>query len=403
MLSEAWHAMGANRLRTMLTMLGMVIGVGSVVLMMAIGQGAQFAVAQTISAMGSNLYVIIAGSTNALGVRGGSGGGFTLKIEDAEAIRELDDVLYTAPIQQGTQQVIYGAKNWSALIIGSTPDYLLARSWQLKEGHEFSEADVRSANRVALIGQTAADNLFPDDESPIGQTIRIRQTPFTILGILESKGQNLDGRDQDDVLVIPITTAQRKIFGVPFAGSVRTIMVKAASDEVMERAEESIVSLLRQRHRLREGADNDFYIRNLAAIADSAAETTRVMSLLLGAISSVSLLVGGIGIMNIMLVSVTERTREIGIRRAIGARQKDVLLQFLLEAILISIAGAFIGLLLGIGGALFIGKLTQMVVMISGQIVLIAFGVAAFVGIFFGFYPAKKAAQLNPIEALRYQ
>ncbi|MFZ4536718.1 ABC transporter permease [Propionivibrio sp.] len=402
MFGEAWHAMGSNRMRTALTMLGMVIGVGSVVLMMAIGQGAQYAVAQTISTMGSNLYILISGSTSSAGVRTGSGFGPTLNVADADAISELDDVLNVAPIHQGTQQLVYGAKNWSSTIVGTTPSYLDARSWTLTSGYAFGDSDVRSATRVALIGKTAADNLF-DKEDPLGKTIRIRQTPFVIIGTLSAKGQNLDGRDQDDTVIIPLTTAQRKVFGVPFAGSVRVIMLQASSAETMPAVEKSVTALLRQRHRIREDADNDFYIRNLAAAADSAAETTRVMSLLLGAIASVSLLVGGIGIMNIMLVSVTERTREIGIRMAIGARQKDILTQFLLEAIMISIAGCLIGLVLGIGGALLTNAITDMVIVISGGSVLVAFAVAAGVGVFFGFYPARKAAALDPIEALRYQ
>ena len=402
MFGEAWNAMGANRLRTALTMLGMVIGVGSVVLMMAIGQGAQYAVAQTISTMGSNLYIVIAGSTSTAGVRSGSGGGPSLNVADAEAIAELDGVATTAPVHQGTQQLVYGPNNWSATVVGTTPAYLDARSWNIVSGYAFSESDVRSASRVALIGKTAAENLFGADD-PVGKTIRIRQNPFTIVGLLGSKGQNLDGRDQDDTVIIPLTTAQRKVFGTPFQGSVRVVMVQANSAEAMPIVEKSVTALLRQRHRIREGMDNDFYIRNLAAAADSAAETTRVMSLLLGAIASVSLLVGGIGIMNIMLVSVTERTREIGIRMAIGARQKDILTQFLLEAIMISIAGCLIGLVLGIGGALLINAITDMVIVISGGSVLVAFGVAAGVGVFFGFYPARKAAALDPIEALRYQ
>ena len=276
------------------------------------------------------------------------------------------------------------------------------RSWNVIEGAPFGDSDVRAATRVALIGKTAATNLF-GDESPVDKTIRIGQIPFTVVGVLAPKGQNLDGRDQDDMLVIPITTAQRKVFGTSFQGAVRMIMVKAASPEVMPAVEKSITALLRQRHRIRESQDNDFTLRNLTAVADSAAETTRVMSLLLGAIASVSLLVGGIGIMNIMLVSVTERTREIGIRMAIGARQKDILSQFLLEAIIISIAGCLIGLLLGVGGAILVNVLANTAVVISGSSVLVAFGVAAGIGVFFGFYPARKAAALDPIEALRYQ
>ncbi|HCI15174.1 MAG: multidrug ABC transporter substrate-binding protein [Gallionellales bacterium GWA2_60_142] len=402
MLGEAWRAMGANRLRTFLTMLGMVIGVGAVVLMMSIGQGAQYAIKQSISAMGSNLFILLSGSTQAGGVRSGSGGGYTLNVADAEAIAELSGVQAVAPIHTGSAQVVYGPNNWNTSVIGTMPGYLDARSWPVVAGSAFTDSDVRSATRVALIGQTAAANLF-GDEDPVGKTIRIRQSPFVILGMLGVKGQGMDGRDQDDTILIPLTTAQRQVFGSQFPGSVRMVMVQTETQEIMPSVEKEMTELLRQRHRIREGFENDFFLRNLTAAADSAAESTRIMSLLLGAIASVSLLVGGIGIMNIMLVSVTERTREIGIRMAIGARERDILLQFLLEAIIISVVGCLIGLLLGIAGALLVEATTGTLVIISFSSVVVAFGVAAAVGIFFGFYPAKKAAQLDPIEALRYQ
>ena len=402
MLGEAWRAMGANRLRTLLTMLGMVIGVGAVVLMMSIGEGAQYAVKQSIAAMGSNLFILISGSTTSGGVRSGGGGGYTLNVEDANAIAELPGVQAVAPIQTGRAQVVYGPNNWNTSVLGTTPDYLEARSWPIASGDAFTDSDVRTGTRVALVGKTVADNLF-GDENPVGKTIRIQQSPFVVLGTLAVKGQGMDGRDQDDTIIIPLTTAQRQVYGSQFPGSVRMMMVQSTTQEIMPEVEKSMTQLLRQRHRIREGMDNDFFLRNLTAAADSAAESTRVMSLLLGAIASVSLLVGGIGIMNIMLVSVTERTREIGIRMAIGAREKDILLQFLLEAIIISVVGCFIGLLLGIGGALMTNSLTGTMVIISGSSVIVAFSVAAAVGIFFGFYPARKAARLDPIEALRYQ
>jgi len=402
MLGEAWRAMGANRMRTLLTMLGMVIGVAAVVLMMSIGQGAQYSIQQSISAMGSNLFILLSGSSSAGGVRSGSGGAYTLLVSDADAIAELPGVQAVAPIHPGSAQVIYGPNNWNTSVIGSTPDYLVARSWPVVSGSAFTQSDVRSATRVALIGQTTAQNLF-GDEDPVGRTLRIRQSPFMVLGVLGIKGQGMDGRDQDDSIIIPLTTAQRNVFGSQFPGSVRMVMVQTTTQEIMPAVEQSMTELLRQRHRIREGQDDDFSLRNLTAVADSAAQSTRVMSMLLGAIASVSLLVGGIGIMNIMLVSVTERTREIGIRMAIGARERDILLQFLLEAIIISVVGCFVGLLLGIGGALLTQSLTGTLVIISGSSVLVAFGVAATVGIFFGFYPARKAARLDPIEALRYQ
>ncbi|MDR1848535.1 MAG: ABC transporter permease, partial [Zoogloeaceae bacterium] len=329
MFHEAWSAMGANRLRTALTMLGMVIGVGAVVLMMSIGQGAQSAVKESIDSMGSNLFIVLSGGSMSGGVRSGSGSAPTLTAADAEAIGELQGVAASSPTHMGSAQLIHGSLNWNTSIFGVTPNYLDVRSWSLAAGDNFTESDLRSATRVALIGQSAADNLFAG-EDPVGKTLRIGQAPYQILGVLAKKGQSLDGRDQDDVLIVPLTTAQRKLFGSPFQGSVRSIMVRAERAEVMPQVEVYINALLRQRHHLREGQENDFSVRNLTAIAESAAETTRVMSLLLGAIASVSLVGGGIGIMNIMLVSVTERTREIGIRMAIGAREIDVLTQFLL-------------------------------------------------------------------------
>jgi putative ABC transport system permease protein len=402
MFHEARSAMGANRLRTLLTMLGMVIGVGAVVLMMAIGQGAQSAVQQSIDAMGSDLFIVLAGGTRTGGVRSGSGNAPTLTTADAEAIRELPGVVAVSPMHMGSAQLVYGAQNWNTSVTGATPDFLVVRSWSLASGNSFGESDLRSATRVALIGQSTAETLFGDID-PVGKTLRIGQAPYLVLGVLSRKGQSLGGQDQDDTVIVPLTTAQRKLFGTSFPGTVRMIGVKAQSAEAMPQVEVALNALLRQRHRLRDTQENDFSVTNLTAIAESAAETTRVMSLLLGAIASISLLVGGIGIMNIMLVSVTERTREIGIRMAIGARERDVLTQFLLEAILISVAGCLVGLFLGVGGAILVNQITNTPIVISGSAVLVAFCVAAATGIFFGYYPARKAARLDPIEALRYQ
>ena len=403
MLSEAWHAMGANRLRTFLTMLGMVIGVGAVILMMAIGEGAQQSIKRSIDSMGSNLFVILSGSSSASGSRSGSGNSSALNINDANAIGDLEDIAAIAPISTGNAQIIFSGNNWNTSIIGTSPTYFSIRGWNVDSGELFSDADIRSANRVALIGKTVAENLFGDDIDPIGKTIRIKKSPFMILGVLESKGQSFDGRDQDDTIIVPITTAQRKLFGNQIPGSVRMIMAQAKSEKYMGVAEDAINDLIRQRHNIRENAESDFSVRNLTAMAKTASETAKTMSMLLGAIASISLLVGGIGIMNIMLVSVTERTREIGIRMAIGAREKDILLQFLLEACVISIVGCVIGIALGLGGALLVKKMVGAEILISMQSIVLAFSVAASVGVFFGYYPASKAAKLHPIEALRYQ
>jgi putative ABC transport system permease protein len=403
MLSEAWHAMSANRLRTFLTMLGMVIGVGAVILMMAIGEGAQQSIKRSIDSMGSNLFVILSGSSSTSGSRSGSGNSSALNINDANAVGYLEDIAAIAPISTGNAQVIFSGSNWNTSIIGTSPTYFSIRGWNVDSGELFSDADIRSANRVALIGKTVAENLFGDDIDPIGKTIRIKKSPFTILGVLESKGQSFDGRDQDDTIIVPITTAQRKLFGNQIPGSVRMIMAQAKSEKYMGVAEDAINDLIRQRHNIRENAESDFSVRNLTAMAKTASDTAKTMSMLLGAIASISLLVGGIGIMNIMLVSVTERTREIGIRMAIGAREKDILLQFLLEACVISIVGCVIGVALGLGGALLVKKMVGAEILISMQSIILAFSVAASVGVFFGYYPASKAAKLHPIEALRYQ
>ncbi len=403
MLSEAWHAMSANRLRTFLTMLGMVIGVGAVVLMMAIGEGAQQSIKRSIDSMGSNLFVILSGSSSSSGSRSASGSSSTLNMNDATAIGDLEDISTFAPISVGNAQIIYAGNNSNSAIVGTTPSYFSIRGWDVESGELFSDSDIRSANRVALVGKTVVENLFGDEIDPIGKTIRIKKSPFLVVGVLEGKGQSFDGRDQDDTIIVPITTAQRKLFGNQIPGSVRMIMAQAKSEKYMGVAEEAINDLVRQRHNIRENAESDFSIRNLTAMAKTASETAKTMSMLLGAIASISLLVGGIGIMNIMLVSVTERTREIGIRMAIGAREKDILLQFLLEACVISIVGCVIGVGLGLGGAMLVKKMVGAEILISMQSIVVAFSVAASVGVFFGYYPASKAAKLHPIEALRYQ
>jgi putative ABC transport system permease protein len=383
-------------------MLGMVIGVAAVILMLAIGQGAQAMVRSAIESMGSNLFIIMSGATSSGGARIASGSAPTLTLEDADAIRELKDIVAAAPVTPGGAQLIYGGVNWSTSVYGTTPDYAVVRDWGVASGSFFNEADVRSGARVAVIGDVVASELFGDDD-PIGKVIRIKQAPFEVIGVLAAKGQSLDGRDQDDTVMVPFSSAQQKIFSNSLRNRARFIMVQAVSEKSMDAAETAINNLLRSRHRIQEGQDDDFTVRNLTAIAETAASTTRIMSLLLGAIAAISLVVGGIGIMNIMLVSVTERTREIGIRMAIGARRRDVLWQFLIEALTLSLIGCGIGLLLGIGGAWLVGSLAGLPVAVTVVSVLLAVGVSFLIGVFFGFYPARRAAGLDPIEALRAQ
>ena len=402
LMGEGWAAMRANRMRTLLTMLGMVFGVGAVIMMLAIGQGAQLMVSESIASMGSNLFIILSGSTSAGGLRQGSGTVPTLTLSDAQAIGELPEITSVAPILPNNAQLIYASNNWSTQVFGTTPAYFNVRDWSVISGELFTDSDARAATRVILLGQTVVRNLY-GDENPVGKMIRVKNSPFLVVGVLTPKGQSLDGRDQDDSVFVPITTAQRQLFGNQFPGMVRLIMVKAKSTEVMTKAEQSMVELLKIRHRIHVGQENDFSVRNLTAVAMAAASTTEAMSTMLGAIASVSLLVGGIGIMNIMLVSVTERTREIGIRMAIGARMNDILLQFLFEAVMISLAGSFIGAVLGIVCAYLYSQFNDSVVVVTLSSVMLAFCVAAAVGVFFGFYPAHKAANLKPIEALRYQ
>ncbi|QOJ23711.1 MAG: ABC transporter permease [Gammaproteobacteria bacterium] len=401
-IGEALRALRQNRLRTGLTMLGMIIGVAAVVLMLSIGQGARTKINETIAAMGSNLFLVVPGATSSGGFSFGSGSVRTLTINDAYAIAELPSVSATAPVTTGTVQLNYAAKNWSTIITGTTPNYFTVGNWKLDSGTAFTESDLRSAARVVVLGSVTAKNLFGDEEA-VGKTIRITNRPFVVVGVLMAKGQSLTGRDQDDTVLIPITTSERQITGNQFPGSIRYMLVQGTSAADMDIAEIEITQLLRQRHRIAKGKENDFTVRNLTAIADVATDAAKVMSIVLGAIASVSLLVGGIGIMNIMLVSVTERTREIGIRMAIGADQRAILTQFLLEAIVICIMGGVIGLVLGIGGAWVVSRVADMLIVITVGMVGLAFLFSSAVGIFFGFYPAKKAASLKPVDALRYE
>ena len=400
LFGQAWQAIGANRLRTLLTMLGVIIGVAAVIIMLAIGQGASRMVQSSIESMGSNLLIIQSSGGRSGGVRGASGGLPSLKTEDAAAIARLPGVANMAPIAMGNLQVVYGAANWNTSVLGTTSAYLEVRDWSLSAGVGITDSDQRSATRVALVGQTVVDNVF-GSQNPVGKTLRLQQSPFLVIGVLAVKGQSLDGRDQDDSIIVPLTTAQRQLFGQQ-AGSLRMIMIQGENSEALPLLEQDVTRLLRRRHRLADDAEDDFSVRNLAATAATALETTQIMTWLLGSIASISLLVGGIGIMNIMLVSVTERTAEIGVRMAVGARRQDILIQFLIEAVMVAVGGCLIGLALGVSGAWLVESFTEMTTAVTSFSLLLSFSVAAAVGMIFGFYPAWRAAKLNPIEALRY-
>ena len=402
-LKISLRALRVNKMRSALTMLGVIIGVGAVIAMLAVGTGASRQIEEQIASIGSNLIMVVPGATTAGGVRFGSGTQSTLSLDDAEAIqKECSGVLYVAPVHSGTAQVVYGSQNWSTGITGTTANMLFVRDWQLSAGRPFSEQDIKSAAKVCLIGQTIVDNLF-GGINPIGQVIRIKNLPFTVIGLLEAKGQDFGGHDHDDAVYVPITTSQKKLFGTSFPGMVRMIMVTAKSAEALETAQSQINELLRQRHHIGPKQENDFTVRNLTQMLQVAEESTKVMTILLGAIASVSLLVGGIGIMNIMLVSVTERTREIGIRMAIGAKAWDIRLQFIIEALTLSFIGGIIGIIAGMSTAEILSSLAGWSVTVTPFSILLAFVFSGLVGIFFGFYPAYKASLLDPIDALRYE
>ena len=402
-LRTAIRSLLSNKIRSALTMLGIIIGVAAVITMVAIGAGASRNIQQFISGVGSNILIIMPGAPSVGGVRQQAGSGATLTTEDANALqREAYALKGVAPEIFSRTQLVYGNMNWSTQVTGSTSSIFDIREWKIEDGRFFIDDEARGGAKIVVLGATVAKNLF-GTEDPIGKIVRIRNVPMEVVGVLAAKGQTPWGQDQDDTAFVPFATAQRSLFRRGIANSVQRITVAAVNGDSVSEAEREINAILRQRRRLGEGEASDFDVRNMAEMLDAAAQSTRVMSLLLGAVASVSLLVGGIGIMNIMLVSVTERTREIGIRMAIGARASDIRTQFLMEALLLSIAGGVVGIALGTSASkLITGFLGWPTVVSTGSVVL-AFGFSVFVGIFFGFYPAWKASLLNPIEALRYE
>ncbi len=411
-MTAAWAAVGmalsalrVNKLRTTLTMLGIIMGVAAVIAMVSVGSGAQQRIAAQIRSVGSNLIIVSPGSSTSGGIRWGLGSQQTLTQDDARAIAiEAPAVEVAAPSVRGPVQAVYGNLNWSTWLHGVTPEYLDAREWGVASGEMFSAEDVDAATKVAVLGDTVWRSLFADAE-PVGQMIRIKNVPFTVVGVLEPKGQNVVGQDQDDAVLIPLSTAKRKVLGVNRSNprAIVSVTVRVRDAALMDEASDQIRELLRQRHRLQPGQDDDFQVRILAELFAAQEESAQVMTTLLAAIASVSLLVGGIGIMNIMLVSVTERTREIGLRMAVGARGRDILAQFLVEAMTLSALGGLIGIGLGVLVSLVIGAMAEWSTEVSVQAVAMAFAFAVVVGVFFGFYPAQQAARLDPIEALRYE
>jgi len=401
----ALRALKVNRMRSALTMLGIIIGVAAVIAMVGVGTGATARIQQQIQSIGSNLIIVLPGSISSNGVRLGSGAVASLTQDDAKAIAaDCPSVSAVAPTVRGGVQVVYGNNNWATSAQGVTPDYMTIRDYTMLSGQFFTTQDVDAAAKTAVLGETVAQNLF-GDSAPTGQTVIIKNVPFSVAGVLTPKGQSPTGQDQDDVILLPISTATQKVFGANKANAkaVASLMVQAMGPQAMDQAIEEMTALLRERHRILPGVEDDFTIRNLTEVFAAQETSAQVMSILLGAIASVSLIVGGIGIMNIMLVSVTERTREIGLRQAVGAKTRDILLQFLVEAVTLSLLGGIIGIVVGLTASLLISHFAQWSTQVSPLSILLAFAFSALVGVFFGYYPARKAALMDPIEALRYE
>ena len=402
-LKMAVVSLKINKMRSILTSLGIIIGVSAVIIMLAVGSGASKKIAKDMESMGSNLLMIRSASATSGGVRMGFGTKPSLTLKDAEAIeKNCRGILAVAPYSSATSQLTYGNQNWSTTVGGTTAAYLFIRNYEIESGRNFIPEDVKNNTKVAIIGSTIATELF-GDMNPINKTMRIGNVPFKIIGLLKTKGQSGMGMDQDDLVFIPITTAQKKAFGTEYPGSVKMINIKAQNADVLDIAQEDITDLLRNRHNIGKNQEDDFEIRNLAEMQETIKSSARTMSILLGAIASVSLLVGGIGIMNIMLVSVTERTKEIGIRMAIGAKASDIRVQFLIESFLLSIIGGVIGVAIGILGAKIVELTDAMTISISGSSIILSLGFSGAIGVLFGYYPAYKASLLNPIDALRYE
>ena len=396
----ALEGMVSNKLRTFLTMLGIIIGVGSVIAMVSLGLGMQEQVKENISSMGSNLLIVMSGGRTANGQRIASGSGAKLTYEDAKAIeKNVDGIKYVAPGVQSSYQLVAGNQNWNTSVQGYTPNIIEIRNYTIADGRMFTEREMSSRDRVCIIGKTVADNLYPDGNA-VGQLVRINKAPFQVIGVMGAKGQSSMGQDQDDVVFIPLTTAMQRLMGLT---SVRNITIQCENENTINQVQSDVITLLRTRHKIKNGEDDDFTVRNLAEIIKTAQETTGSITLLLAIVAAISLLVGGIGIMNIMLVSVTERTREIGIRKALGATYKDILLQFLVESMVIGVTGGTTGMILGVIVSSIVAHVIGWKVVISGLAIVISVLFSVGIGLFFGLYPAKKAALLDPIDALRYE
>ncbi len=400
LLKMAALSLIANKLRTLLTMLGIIIGVAAVIAMVSVGMGVRQNVVDSISRLGSNLLVVMPGSANRGGMRGAAGSVITLTYGDAEAIKKkIKDVEYVSPTVSGAYQIVYGHENWNSSVQGVVPEYAAIQSLTLKSGLFFTEHDVDVRSRVAVIGTTVATNLF-GEVNPVGKKIRIGTSPYTVIGLIASKGSSSMGQDQDDICLVPLTTAQERLLGITY---VRSINVQVTEADKMDKVQNEIEALLRQRHRLSKDADDDFNVRNLTSLMETMSETTTMLTLLLGSIAGISLIVGGVGISNILVASVVERTREIGIRKAIGATYNSILLQFLIESVMISVSGGIIGIGVGVGLSMAIAKFGSFKTVISVESIVLAFGFSLAIGIIFGILPARRAARLDPIDALRYE